>query len=341
MKKIRIAINGFGRIGRLFFRQAMEDGKIDIVGVNDLAELDNLAYLLKYDSVYGRYGQDVSVKGGKLMVGKKAINFTQEPDPAQLPWKKLRVDVVIESTGVFTEKEKAAGHLDAGAKHVVITTSAKGDDLVPTPLPGTSEAEFKKLKENITSDASCTTNAIVPVLAVLRSKPGIKAAVLNTVHGYTSTQALVDGPHKKDFRRGRAAAQNIVLTTTNAAKAATTVLPEFKGKFDGLSLRVPVLAGSIADITFVAKKKTTIAEVNAQFKKAAKNPVWKGMLKVTEEPLVSSDILGDPHLAVIDLNSTMVVDGNLVKVMAWYDNEYGYGFSLLEHVKRVGHLFSK
>lgn len=341
MKKIRLSINGFGRIGRLFFRQAFEDPNVQIVGINDLADGENLAYLLKYDSVYGRLPHDVEFKKGKFIVGGKEIAFSQEPEPNKLPWKKLRVDVVIESTGVFTTHEKASWHLEAGAKHVVLSTSGKGDIEIPSPLPGTSEKQFKTLKEHISSDASCTTNAIVPVLAVLRKTPGIKAAMLNTIHGYTSTQSLVDAPHKKDWRRGRTMGLNIIPTSTNAAKAAANVLPEFNGKFDGMSLRVPVATGSVADVTFIAKRKTTVEEINGMFRKAAKNPAYKNMLKVAEMPIVSSDIVGDQHLAVIDMHSTKVVNGNLVKVLSWYDNEYGYAFSLLEHVKRVGRLYVK
>ncbi len=337
MDKIKIAINGFGRIGRIFFRQAFGNPKLDFVAINDLGSPENLAYLLKYDSVYGPYEKSVEVKNGKLIVDReREIPVLSEKDPAKLPWKDLGVDVVIESTGIFESRDKAKAHLDAGAKRVVITAPAK-DDTTPTATPNVGE-EFLK-SDKITSNASCTTNAITPIMAVMMKTPGIKKAVLNTVHGYTATQGLVDGPDRKnDFRRGRAAAQNIAPSSTGAALAATKAVPELVGKFDGIALRIPLICGSIADFTFIAAKPTSVEEINDIFKKAAAQEEWKGILAITEEPLVSTDILRNPHGSIVDLTMTRVIDGDLVKVLAWYDNEWGYGAMLLKHVLAVAQL---
>ena len=337
MDKIKIAINGFGRIGRIFFRQAFGNPKLDFVAINDLGSPENLAYLLKYDSVYGPYEKSVEVKNGKLIVDReREIPVLSEKDPAKLPWKDLGVDVVIESTGIFESRDKAKAHLDAGAKRVVITAPAK-DDTTPTATPNVGE-EFLK-SDKITSNASCTTNAITPIMAVMMKTPGIKKAVLNTVHGYTATQGLVDGPDRKnDFRRGRAAAQNIAPSSTGAALAATKAVPELVGKFDGIALRIPLICGSIADFTFIAAKPTSVEEINDIFKKAAAQEEWKGILAITEEPLVSTDILRNPHGSIVDLTMTRVLDGDLVKVLAWYDNEWGYGAMLLKHVLAVAQL---
>lgn len=333
---VRVAINGFGRIGRIFFRQAFGHADLDIVAVNDLGTPENLAYLLKYDTVYGRYEKEIGYKDSTLAVDGKEIKVLNEKDPAKLPWKDLGVDIVIESTGVFDSREKAATHLDAGAKRVVITAPAK-DEITPTTTPGVA-VENAKL-DKITSNASCTTNAVNPVMAVMMANPGVGKAVLTTVHGYTATQGLVDGPDKKgDFRRARAAAQNIVPSHTGAAEATTKSLPGLVGKFDGLALRVPVISGSLIDVTFVAERVTSAEEINDIFKKAAAKPEWQGVLTVTDEPLVSSDILRNPHGSIVDLALTRVVDGDLVKVFSWYDNEWGYCAMLLKHVLTVASL---
>ena len=342
----RIAINGFGRIGRTFFRFAFalpsealaKEGapQIEIVAINDLGSPENLAYLLKYDSVYGPYEKIVEAKDGNLVVEGRVIKVLQEKDPAKLPWKDLDIDIVVESTGVFESYEKARAHLDAGAKRVVITAPAK-DEVTPTSTPNVGE-EFLK-NDKITSAASCTTNAVTPVMAVMMKEPGIKKAILNTVHGYTATQGLVDGPGcKDDFRRGRAAAVNIVPSSTGAALAATKAIPELAGKFDGIATRVPVVCGSLIDFTFIAARPTTVEEINDIFKRAAQEEQWKDILAVTEEPLVSTDILRQPFGSIVDLAMTKVVDGDLVKILAWYDNEWGYGAMLLKHMLTVAQL---
>ena len=335
-KKIRIAINGFGRIGRIFFRHAFGNPELEFVAINDLGSPENMAHLLKYDTVYGPYDKSVEAKNGELIVNGKKIQILREKDPTLLPWKNLNIDIVIESTGVFDSRDKASAHLDAGARRVVITAPAK-DEITPTSTPNVGE-EFLKL-DKITSDASCTTNAVTPVMAVMASNPGVKKAVLNTVHAYTATQGLVDGPDKKDdFRRARAAAQNIVPSTTGAAMAATKAFPALAGKFDGVSLRVPVVCGSIMDFTFISNKPTSAEEINDIFKKAAAEKQWQGILAVTEEPLVSSDIIKNPNGSIVDLAMTRVVGGDLVKVLAWYDNEWGYASTLLKHVLTVSKL---
>ncbi|MEK7154029.1 MAG: glyceraldehyde 3-phosphate dehydrogenase NAD-binding domain-containing protein, partial [Patescibacteria group bacterium] len=301
-----------------------------------LGSPENLAYLLKYDSVYGPYEKIVEAKDGNLVVEGRVIKVLQEKDPAKLPWKDLDIDIVVESTGVFESYEKARAHLDAGAKRVVITAPAK-DDVTPTSTPNVGE-EFLK-NDKITSAASCTTNAVTPVMAVMMKEPGIKKAILNTVHGYTATQGLVDGPGcKDDFRRGRAAAVNIVPSSTGAALAATKAIPELAGKFDGIATRVPVVCGSLIDFTFIAARPTTVEEINDIFKRAAQEEQWKDILAVTEEPLVSTDILRQPFGSIVDLAMTKVVDGDLVKILAWYDNEWGYGAMLLKHMLTVAQL---
>ena len=338
--KIKLAINGFGRIGRVFFRQVFDHPNIDIVAINDLGDVENMAYLLRYDTVYGPYNRNIKCQMSNvknvLVVDGKEILMLSEKDPNLLPWKKMDVDIVVESTGVFESHEKAASHLTAGAKRVVITAPAK-DEITPTSTPNVGE-EFLK-DDKITSNASCTTNAATPVMAVMSKDPGIKKAVLNTIHAYTASQGIVDGPDKKgDFRRARAAAQNIVPSTTGAAIAATKALPLLKGKFDGISLRVPVVGGSMMDFTFIASRSTSIEEINSIFKKAATEKQWQGILAITEEPLVSSDILKNPYGAIVDLSLTKVIDNDLVKILAWYDNEWGYVSMLLKHVLAVSKL---
>lgn len=339
-KPAKIAVNGFGRIGRLFFRQSFDNPQVDIVVVNDLGDIENLAYLLKYDSVYRQFPAEIRVKTSDaknyLVVDSKEILILQEKDPLKLPWGDLGIDIVVESTGVFESFEKAQVHLDAGAKRVVLTAPAKDADSpsAKTVLMGVNEDEFGTYK--ITSNASCTTNAASPVIAIMTENPGIQKAVLNTIHAYTNTQTIVDSPVKgADFRRGRAGAQNIVPSTTGAATAVTRAIKGLEGKFDGVALRVPVVAGSIADITFVAKRKTSVEEINDILRKAAQSPRWQGILKATDEPLVSSDIIAEPYGAIVDLKFTKVIDGDLVKIFSWYDNEWGYAAMLTKHVLKA------
>ncbi len=337
---IRVAINGFGRIGRSFFRAAHGLADFEIVALNDLTDAETLAYLLKYDSVYGRYGRMVNATDKAIVVDDYEIPVFAEKDPAKLPWGKLGVDVVIESTGFFTSAEKAKAHLDAGAKRVVITAPAKGsanDGGVVTALIGVNDDRFKDAGP-ITANASCTTNSVAPVAAILHEAFGIVKASMTTVHSYTATQKLVDAPDEKDLRRGRAAAANIVPSTTGAAEAVIQVIPELAGKFDAVAIRVPTISGSLSIITALLKKKTSAEEVNAVFEKASKETRWSKILKVTDVPLVSTDIIGEPYGAIVDAGLTKVTDGDLVQVFSWYDNEAGYTATLIEHVRRVaGH----
>ncbi|MBI2047733.1 MAG: type I glyceraldehyde-3-phosphate dehydrogenase [Parcubacteria group bacterium] len=337
MEKIRIAINGFGRIGRAFFKVAQKYPELEIVAINDLGDPENLVYLLKYDTVYGRTDSGVSLgKAGNkpvLNIGKKHVLLLNQKDPALLPWKNLDIDIVVEATGVFASYEKSKVHLSAGAKRVVITAPVKDEPIGitgATVLMGVNESKLKIC--DISSNASCTTNAGSPLVAILDEEIGIEKAVLNTVHGYTASQAIVDGPAKKDFRRGRAAAQNIVPSTTGAAIATTKAIVALQGNFDGIAIRVPVPVGSLVDVTFIAKKDTSVKEINEIFIKAAKQERWKKVFSVVTDPIVSSDIIGSPYASIADLSFTRVVGGNLVKVLAWYDNEMGYVHALAEHV---------
>jgi glyceraldehyde 3-phosphate dehydrogenase len=336
---MRVAINGFGRIGRIFFRLAFNKENFDIVAINDLSDIENLAYLLKYDSVYGQYDKNVEVKDNKLIVEGREVLVFKETDPSKLPWKDLDIDLVIEATGFFTEFEKAKAHIIAGAKRVVITAPAK-DEITYTFTPNL-ERDLDKIfnlgeQGLITSNASCTTNSANPVIYIMMKRIGIKKAILTTIHAYTNTQSLVDSISKgKDFRRGRAGAFNIVPSTTGAAEATVRVIPEMKGKFDGISIRVPVICGSLSDITMVTERPTSVEEVNNIFKEEAQKPEWQGIIKVVEDQIVSSDIIGQPYGAIIDLTLTKVVDGDLVKVFSWYDNEYGYCAMLIKHIERL------
>lgn len=331
-----IAINGFGRIGRSFFRAAFGDPDFDIVAINDLADTKTLAYLLKYDSVYGRYDKQVEAREKSLCVDGKEIVVYAEKDPAALPWGKLGVDVVIESTGFFASGAKAKAHLDAGAKRVVITAPAAGDG-VTTALIGVNDDRFAGALP-VTANASCTTNSVAPVMAILHERFGIQKAGMVTVHGYTATQRIVDGPDEKDMRRGRAAAVNIVPSTTGAADAVIQAIPALAGKFDAVAVRVPTIAGSLSVMTILTDKKTTRDEVNDVFRKAATESRWSKVMKVTDEPLVSSDILGEKYGAIVDCSLTKVVDGNLLEIFSWYDNEAGYTATLIEHTKRIAVL---
>lgn len=336
---IRVAINGFGRIGRAFLRNVFErgDDTVEIVAINDLGDVANLAYLLEYDTAYGRAHLDVTTEDGAMIVHGKKIAFLQQKDPAQLPWGDMQVDVVLESTGFFTKYEDAKAHLDAGARKVVISAPAKGDPMPDiesaTVLMGINDDQLATCQ--ISSNGSCTTNASSPVMQVMHEGIGVEKAILSTVHGYTATQRLQDSP-SKDYRKGRAAAQNIIPTSTGAAIAVTKVITDLENKFDGIAMRVPVIVGSVADITFIAKRNTTVEEVNELFKQAAKDPRWAGVLAVTEDPVVSADIIGQKYGAIVDLEFTRVVDGNLVKVLSWYDNEAGYTNTLVNHVIKTG-----
>lgn len=339
MKKIRVGINGFGRIGRAFFRIAHKNPEIEIVAVNDLGDIHNLAYLLQYDTVYRTPGFSVAVSpdAKSLLIEGTPVQFIQEKDPSVLPWGALNVDVVVESTGLFTTYEKSQAHITAGAKKVVISAPAKGDvgsAQGETILMAVNEEKFGTC--NITSNASCTTNAASPLIAILDEELGIEKAILNTVHGYTASQGIVDGLNKKDFREGRAAAMNIVPSSTGAAIAVTKAFPKLDGLFDGISIRVPVVAGSIVDITFIAKRDTTKEEVNTILEKAAQSEKWNRVFAVTHDPIVSTDILGESHASIADLEMTRVVGGNLVKVLGWYDNEMGYTYTLVDHVVKTG-----
>lgn len=333
MTPVRIAINGFGRIGRAFVRRSYGREDIEIVAINDLGSLENLAYLLKYDTVYGRAPFSVEAGDNALMIDGKNVQFISEKDPAMLPWKDLNIDVVVECTGVFDDFEKAKAHIDAGARRVVISAPGKGEGA--TVLMGVNEEQLATC--SVSSNASCTTNASSPVIAILDEAIGIDHAVLSTTHAYTATQSIVDSPVKgSDLRRGRAAAQNIVPSSTGAAIAVAKAYKNLDGRFDGISLRVPVPAGSIADITFIAKRDTTAEEVNDILRKGATDPRFAGIFRASDEELVSSDIVGDPHASIAELSMTRVVGPRLVKVMAWYDNEMGYTESLVRHVVKAG-----
>ncbi|MDD5760709.1 MAG: type I glyceraldehyde-3-phosphate dehydrogenase [Candidatus Pacebacteria bacterium] len=332
---MRVAINGFGRIGRSFFRLALQDPKIEIRAINDLAGIDNLLYLLKYDTVYGRYDGEVKIQSReKIAINGKEILFFQEKDPINLPWKELKIDVVVEATGVFDDYLKAKAHIEAGAKKVIITAPANGEEEKEgrTVLLGINDEELAKFE--VISNGSCTTNAVSPVIQVLEEKIGIEKAVLNTVHAYTSSQRLVDSVSSDDWRRGRAA-QNIIPSTTGAAKCVAKVIKSLKDKFDGIALRVPVVCGSIADITFVAKRPTSREEINGILEQASKEKRWEGIIEVSNQLLVSSDIIGTLAPAIVDLNFTKVIDNDLVKILVWYDNEWAYSSTLLQQVKKL------
>src|SRR3989338_3276743 len=329
----KIAINGFGRIGRRFFRMAFGDPDFEIVAVNDLTDTKTLAYLLKYDSVYGRYAKTVEPTSDALVVDGTEVKVLAEKDPAKLPWAAHSIDVVVESSGFFTDGAKARAHLDAGAKRVVITAPATGE--VITALVGVNDTLFKDGMSAVTANASCTTNATAPVMQILKETLGIKKAGMSTVHGYTATQKLVDGPDAKDLRRGRAAAVNIVPSTTGAAEAVIQSIPELAGKFAAVAIRVPTISGSLSIISALVEKSTDAEAVNAVFEKAAAEPRWSKTVKVTRDEIVSTDIIGEPYGAIIDASLTKVTGGDLVQVFSWYDNEAGYTATLLEHVRRV------
>jgi len=327
---IRVGINGFGRIGRQVLKAVNQGGFSDlfeIVAVNDLTDAKTLAHLLKYDSTYGRYDADITAEDNAIIINGSRVKVFAEREPADIPWGKEGVDVVVESTGRFTNAEKAKAHLDAGAKKVIISAPAKGEDI--TIVLGVNESAYDPDKHHIISNASCTTNCLAPVAKVVLEKFGIKRGLMTTVHSYTNDQVILDGPHR-DLRRARSAAINIVPTTTGAARALALVLPELKGKFDGFSLRVPTATVSVIDFVAETEKPVTVDEVNQAFKEAAETPALQGILGVTDEPLVSSDLRQDPRSAIVDLLSTMVMGENMVKVIAWYDNEWGYSVRIAD-----------
>jgi glyceraldehyde 3-phosphate dehydrogenase len=329
---IGVAINGFGRIGRCTFKQLIADDRFQVVGVNDLADLEDLAYLLKYDSVHGWYPRKVSTHEGRLVVDDREFVFTNEPDATQLPWGALDVEIVIESTGAARTRADAAGHLDAGAKRVIV--SAPSDDVDATLVMGVNEDTFDPTIHFVVSNASCTTNCLAPVAKVLSDTFGLEHLMMTTIHAYTSSQALVDKPTRKR-RRGRAAALSIVPSTSGATRATAQVIPGLEGRMDGMAFRVPVEDGSVTDITAVVKQPTTVDEVNRALESAAAGAM-RGVLRVTYEALVSRDIIGDRHSSIIDAESTLVLGGQVVKVIAWYDNEWGYSARLVDLASHIG-----
>lgn len=333
MSVTKIAINGFGRIGRNAFKIAFERSDLEIVAINDLTDNKTLAYLLKHDSNYGTYGHDVSASDEGIVVDGKTVKVLAEKDPAALPWGDMGVDIVIESTGFFTDKDGASKHIQAGAKRVVISGPTKSDG-VDTIVLGANDDKVASATE-VVSNASCTTNSLGAVMAVLDAEFGVEKSMLTTVHSYTASQKLQDAP-SKDLREGRNAAENMVPTTTGAAIAVTKTLPQLEGKFDGVSVRVPTPVVSISDVTALLSKDVTVDEVNEAFKKAAAQPYYQGILGVSDEPLVSSDYIGNSNSGTVDLPLTKVVGGNLIKVMVWYDNEWGYSNRLVELVADIG-----
>lgn len=328
---IKVGINGFGRIGRNVFRAGFDDEEIEFVGINDLADTKTLAHLLKYDSIYGAFDGEVEATDGSIMVDGKEIKISKEKDPAVLPWKELGAEIVIESTGHFTDREGVAKHLTAGAKKVIISAPAKQPDI--TIVLGVNEDKYDPKVHHIISNASCTTNCLAPVVKVLLDNFGIVKGFMTTIHAYTNDQNILDFPHK-DLRRARAGALSIIPTTTGAAKAIGEVIPELKGKMDGVAMRVPVPDGSVVDLVAIVEKETTIEEVNKAFKKAADVGRFEGILEYVEDPIVSVDVIGNSYSSIFDALSTMVM-GNLVKVVSWYDNEWGYSCRLIDLIKYI------
>ena len=327
---MNIAINGLGRIGRAVLKQIIENPEFEVVAVNDLVDAETLAYLLRFDTNYGRYHETVDSGDDYLEVGGRKINLYSEKDPAQLPWRELQVDLVFECTGIFNKQPDLKKHLDAGAKRVILSAPAK-DDVIPTVVFGVNMPDKS---EKIVSCASCTTNCIAPVVEIMDRHLGVKKATMTTIHAYTSTQGIVDSPNKK-LRRGRAAAANFVPTTTGATKATTKVLTQLEGKFEGSALRGPIPVGSISDINFVTATKSDVEAINNLFRKEAETDRYKGILGVTDEPLVSSDIVQDSRASVVDLDMTMAIDGDLVKIMSWYDNEWGYASQMVRTAEYI------
>jgi len=332
MKKVKIAINGFGRIGRGAFKIALKNKKVQVVAINDLTDNKTLAHLLKYDSVQESFKGTIKATGNALIVNNKKIPAFSEKDPLNLPWQELEVDVVLECTGIFRTKERASLHLKAGAKKVVISAPSKGRG-IQTIVPGVNDNKIKK-NQKIFDLASCTTNCIAPVMKIMCDNFGVEKALMTAIHAYTADQKLIDAPHK-DLRRARSAAINIIPTTTGAAIATTKVIPQLKDKFDGMAIRVPVANGSLADITIRTKKKVTVEKINKVFKKEARLKKWQGILQITEEPIVSTDIIGNSYSSIVDLLSTTVIGDNLVKIVSWYDNEWGYSNRLIEFCEKL------
>lgn len=330
----KVAINGLGRIGRATLKLVMETPVLEPVAINDLAEPEQLAYLLRYDSAYGRYPRPVSAEQGELVINERRIRVYNETDPEKLPWREHGIDIVFECTGAFTNREGLEKHLKAGAKKAILSAPAKGDAPVQFVVPGVNQAE-----EEVFSTASCTTNCITPAMEIMSRRIGVKKAVLNTIHAYTSSQAIVDAPSKNP-ERGRAGAVNLVPTSTGAAKATTKILTQLEGRFDGLAVRTPVLVGSLADITFVAERRTTVEEIADIFHEEAATERYRGILGVTEDPVVSSDIIQDARAAVVDLGLTKIVAGDLVKLMVWYDNEWGYAAQMVREAARIAPAIS-
>lgn len=332
---MKVAINGFGRIGRMFFRACVGYDEIDIVATNDITDAHTLAHLLKYDSTFGIFPYDIEVGNNSIAVNGKEIKILAERDPAKLPWKDMGIDVVLESTGLFTKLEDCRKHLQAGAKKVVLSARYNNEDKDAVMINmGINEKDYDPEKHNIISNASCTTNSLTPVMKVLEESFGVEKALMTTVHSYTSDQRLLDAPHK-DLRRARSAAVSIIPTTTNAAVAVTQVIPALKGKFDGMAMRVPTVNGAISDIIAILKKNVTVEEVNNAFRKASENEM-NGILGYTEEPIVSRDIVGNSCSAIVDSLSTRVMGGTMVKVLSWYDNEWAYSCRLIDLVLWVG-----
>jgi len=331
MAKIRIAVNGFGRIGRMVLKAGINDKDIEFVAINDLTDNKTLAHLFKYDTVFGKFDGTVEATDSTLVINGKKIQAFAEKEPENLPWKKLKVDVVVESTGFFRTKELAEKHIKAGAKKVLISAPAKGDTPVKTLVKGVNDDEYKG--EQIVSNASCTTNCLAPMVKVLHDAFKIKKGYMTTVHAYTADQRIVDGPHK-DLRRARAAAANIVPTTTGAAKAVTEVIPELLGKLDGIAIRVPVPDGSVTDFVCEVEKNTSVEEINKLFKSMA-NGKLKGIIEYTEEPLVSHDIIGNHHSCIFDAENTHIIDGKFIKILGWYDNEWGYSCRMVDMIKVI------
>ena len=327
----KVAINGLGRIGRTALKIILDTPELELVAANDIVPVDNLAYLLKYDTVHGRYHKTISADSDHLLIDGKKCRVFMEKDPSQLPWKELGIDIVFECTGRFTRREDLEKHVRAGARYVILSAPAKSEDVV-TVVHGVNHADGDV---QILACASCTTNCITPVIEVMGRRIGIQKAIMTTLHAYTASQAIVDLPNK-NFRRGRAAGANLVPTTTGAAIATTKALPQYRGLFDGVAIRAPIPVGSIADITLVAARKTTVEEVNQIFREEAISDRYRGILGVAEDPIVSSDIIGDSRASIVDLDLTRVIDGDLVKVMSWYDNEWGFAYQMIQEAVGLG-----
>lgn len=326
----KVAINGLGRIGRAALKVILDTPELELVAANDIISPENIVYLLRYDTVYGRYAKPVSLNNKNLVIGDRTIRLFGEKDPAQLPWKDLGIDVAFECTGVFTKREDLEKHIRAGAKNVILSAPAKSDDVV-TVVHGVNTMDGKV---HILACASCTTNCITPVIEIIGRRIGLKKAIMSTVHAYTASQSIVDGPSKR-FERGRAGAANFVPTSTGAATATTKALPQYKGLFDGIAIRGPVPVGSIADIVIVTTRPTSVEEVNRIFSEEAESDRYRGVVGITHDPIVSSDIIQDPRASIVDLGMTRVVDGDLVKILSWYDNEWGFSNQMVREAVQL------